>query len=702
MELERVEAIVDEEEEGEGGGLEARQRRRKADSYGAPPQAEESSGEEAEESCLSDDADPVWTSGVELKKNDQNVIQEELANGKSTSDIVDDHKGITTEGENQMLKNANVENGSKPQDYPKVRTNIMTKSEEITVFEHITVQKKNALEAVEFDLERILDEQDTHDLYCPNCKSCITKRVILRKRKRTVKEIQHDMPSKKAHEEQYVVEKTVTEASPDHLTNRDDAQEPDIYRCLSCFSFFIPIVGGFNIFRIFEKGKEISKKVSEEKVDSTSSMVKVDEIKSKGTEPGISSPDESSSISSRVDQLVQKDTAPSPSFPGSLNFVEGQSISQNNDGLLITRDRKGIFNREITAGGGEMDDHSQVKPNLGIPIEAGELDDNGIATEAIDADIPVSGFPTVGFFEQLKEQIEHYDPSTQIISTPGATIQIEEFTDTVIKVGDFITKSDTDSAQITFRSEQKIEGSQTTTTNVLLRPDDVQIAVPDQTFRESEISNSWDLLKSIVFGGLTESITSLGVVSSAAGVGASTLNIFALGLANLIGGFLVIVHELFELRAVQDHPTEQTDERVGRYWEVLGQRAKFRLHFVVAIISYIIVGLLPPVIYGFSFWKSDNREYKLLSVSGASLLCIALLAIGKAHVKPEKPYLKTLFYYLSLGVSASGISYVAGVMVNTLIEKLGLFDHTAAPSSQTTFLPQVSSSRVLSSPWASS
>lgn len=160
------------------------------------------------------------TSGLEPKKNDQNVIQEEPANGKSTSDIVDDHNGISNEGENQMLKNANGENGSNPQDYPNNRINIMTKSEEIIVFEQIPVQKKSASEAVGFDLERILDEQDTHDLYCPNCNSCITKRVILRKRKRTVKEIQHDVPSKKAHEE------------PD---------EPDIYRCLSCFSFFIPI-----------------------------------------------------------------------------------------------------------------------------------------------------------------------------------------------------------------------------------------------------------------------------------------------------------------------------------------------------------------------------------------------------------------------------------------------------------------------------
>lgn len=49
-------------------------------------------------------------------------------------------------------------------------------------------------------------------------------------------------------------------------------------------------VGGFNIFRIFEKGKESqlqsSKKVFEEKVDSTSSTVEVVESKRKGTDPG--------------------------------------------------------------------------------------------------------------------------------------------------------------------------------------------------------------------------------------------------------------------------------------------------------------------------------------------------------------------------------------------------------------------------------
>lgn len=48
-----------------------------------------------------------------------------------------------------------------------------------------------------------------------------------------------------------------------------------------------------------------------------------------------------------------------------------------------------------------------------------------------------------------------------------------------------------------------------------VRPLLPQTAVPTET-------RDWDILKSIVYGGLVESITSLGVVSSAAGAGTKT------------------------------------------------------------------------------------------------------------------------------------------------------------------------------------
>nr|XP_009414065.1 PREDICTED: membrane protein of ER body-like protein [Musa acuminata subsp. malaccensis] len=393
-----------------------------------------------------------------------------------------------------------MENGSSSQ----CSSETSESQDEMAVQQQIKLPKESKQKAVEFDLERILEEQDTHDLYCPICDSCITKKVILRKRKRMV---QHGGPSKKVNEEKYDAGKSDT-----GMTNPSDAPEPDVFRCLSCFSFFMPTEGGFNIFQIFEKGKKI---------------------------------------------------------------------------------------------------HAQSSPQ--VPEKPSQPGDGAI--------------------------------------------------------------------QITSENDQIIQRSEATATEVLAHSD-VRLDVAEQSARGPETSNDWDVLKSIVYGGLAESIASLGVVSSAAAADASTLSIVALGLANLFGGFLLIIHKLFELRTARDVATDhEEDERAGRYWELLGRKANFRLHFVVVIISYLLVGSVPPVVYGFSFRGSDNKEHKLIAVAAASLLCIALLATGKAHVGPQRAYTKTLFHYLSLGVSASGVSYVAGVMANKLLEKFGLFDGGMSPPS---------------------
>ncbi|CAL9765445.1 unnamed protein product [Musa acuminata subsp. burmannicoides] len=301
----------------------------------------------------------------------------------------------------------------------------------------------------------------------------------------------------------------------------------------------------------------------------------------------------------------------------------------------------------------------------------------------------LSGPSSVSYKEQTEDQPELQDPSTQTISTSEAMKQIKELIDDGVNDNDVRMKDDSgvDANKITSQSDQIIQGSETSTTEVLAHSD-VRINVAEQTARDTEISNDWDILKSIVYGGLNESITSLAVVSSAAGADVSTLKIVALGLAKLIGGFLLITHELFELRTAQDEATEQKDEQRGRYWELLGWRANFRRHFPVATISYILFGLVPPVVYGFSFRRSDEKEFKLMAVAASSLLCTALLALCKAHVKPQKGYVKTMVYYLVLGVSACGPSYLAGMMIDKLLEKLGLFDHGTTLQSPPTLMCQ--------------
>lgn len=139
--------------------------------------------------------------------------------------------------------------------------------------DHSIVRKSTAIDEIEsadpdliddsdtdvkdFEVENVLQKQNTHDLYCPNCKSCITKRVILRKRKRKIRVSGDDVKRSKP---EVVVDSKVDASHAQAADNEvrdgadssldgtpplaaDDYQpdrEPEIFRCLSCFSFFIP------------------------------------------------------------------------------------------------------------------------------------------------------------------------------------------------------------------------------------------------------------------------------------------------------------------------------------------------------------------------------------------------------------------------------------------------------------------------------
>ncbi|XP_040363782.1 membrane protein of ER body-like protein isoform X2 [Rosa chinensis] len=205
---------------------------------------------------------------------------------------------------------------------------------------------------------------------------------------------------------------------------------------------------------------------------------------------------------------------------------------------------------------------------------------------------------------------------------------------------------------------------------------------------EPSDAKTFEILKSIVYGGLTEAIASLSIVTSAASAGAATLNILALALANLLGGLFIIGHHLWELKVDQSRVTSgETDEQVDRYAEVLGKRENFFLHASVAILSFLIFGLVPPLVYCFSFRQSNDTDLKLAVVAASSLLCIILLSTGKAYIQRPQKYIKTLLYYIIIGVGAAGVSYLAGDLIDKLIEKLGWFNSTV---SGTLPVPQMS------------
>ncbi|CAI9107400.1 OLC1v1006745C2 [Oldenlandia corymbosa var. corymbosa] len=216
----------------------------------------------------------------------------------------------------------------------------------------------------------------------------------------------------------------------------------------------------------------------------------------------------------------------------------------------------------------------------------------------------------------------------------------------------------------------------------LITPPEGEIRIPvhqEETppiATQPENYRSLEIVKSIVYGGLMESIVSLSIVSSSAAANATTLNIVVLALANLVGGLVILAHNLKDLRYGEN---DQISEE--KYKKELGRKEYFPLHATVAILSYIVFGLVAPLTYGFTFRETNDRDFKMLAAGIASLVCIFLLGIAKAYTKGQhkfSAYFKTVTYYVTCAVLVSGIAFAIGELARKLVEKYGLF---ACPSS---------------------
>ncbi|RZC74050.1 hypothetical protein C5167_049525 [Papaver somniferum] len=505
-------------------------------------------------------------------------------------------------------------------------------------------------EVIEWDVERVIEEQETHDLICPNCKACITKRVILRKRKRSVPITEDTRETKKFGTPTRSILKTDPSTSSSNsqghyagaIPGAPDTNERrnDVFRCFSCFSFFIPTVAGFRLFRCFGFDDEESLPNSQPTPSPNQGTRLPKEVKLVGEV----TPDGKRTADS--DDKNESIPSLSTTFPF-LEPAHGNDQVKDAIGKIEVEEQNVIVSPlQGTTTMEEIQRDTTENPKSSRK----EIDGGGdVILDIVDA-----------------PKGSGYSPSVQLNIVPAAPlVPLARGTESLA-------------------NEQ---GSVTATR-----------------------SREWDILKSIVYGGLVEAIMSLGVVSSAAGADATTLNIVALGMASLVSGLLVIIHGLGELKSDQhERVTEVEDEKVDRYEELLGRRRNFRRHAIVVVLSYLVFGLLPPIIYGFSFRNSNNKDYKMLSVAAVSLICIILLAIGKAHThRPpwsNSSYIKTTLYFVSIGLATSGLSFVLGEVVKKLLEKFALLEPNASfspsPPSSSFLLGQTIPSIAESSAWAS-
>ncbi|KAL8551200.1 hypothetical protein ACS0TY_000326 [Phlomoides rotata] len=622
--------------------------------------------------------------------------------------------------------------------------------------EAVELINEDDLEVTDFDVERVIQNQTTHDLYCPNCSSCITKRVILRKRKRAIR----------ISDEEFKGKTPKTAPGPEVDQSRgdgvdDDAQitladedkrdrEPHLFRCLSCFTFFIPTGDGLKCLPL---------------KDWFASMFTPNKH-GPVIEPGSISQTRGEPSSNLSDQGGQPSFSQKPRSPANAS----EARVEGGDEISPLLSQEPSVNGNVANG---VEDKLDLKPTVTIGTTIGlpdsytqdqfkEPKSSQVVHNNHESDLYVSTFPTRtqvtkwkpvkdaivfsqggGKFpisahkgsstleesdevqipnqtEAADKEIIHHSP-TSISATDvegklniSVSIPHEEHdvrasitTDTVHEYnnanflgsnnGHFHHTKGSEhtitTTNITFSNEPpKVDSSVVNNgaiapdTKITIHPSETpsvpelvnQVTASDSARTEYEI----EVVKSIVYGGLAESITSLSVVSSAAGGGAATLNVLALGAANLIGGLFIICHNLWDLRYHQlEHVSNQINEGQDRYKELLGRRQSFVLHAVLAIISYITFGLVPPLVYGFSFRNSDDRQLKLAVVGPVSILCILILAISKAYTqRAPKPYLKTIATYLVLGFMVSGVSYVAGELVERLLNELGLFQTSSVPN----------------------
>ncbi|KAI4306993.1 hypothetical protein L6164_030227 [Bauhinia variegata] len=563
----------------------------------------------------------------------------------------------------------------------------------------------------ERDVEAVLANQETHDLFCPNCHSCITKRVILRKRKRIVPNVD---PKAKRDKSDPLVNSNLVDipeyksSQGDHATTTSDVgsqeppadhynteREPEVFRCLSCFSFFIPSGNGFNIFRSFggalkQKASESSSDIPTSNLQSSSNMPtskanwflslltsnkgkiasKQGDAALEHSETDTAKQNDSSSFTSNM--LISSEISPPGGLVADATIVKNgklmTGIKPEHEGLnslvpstvepvkteLLIKEN---FNSNMTPGKdslADQQDHDlfqndstslqsskQASSNLTNELQKvgnNLVDSTDTRKTDSEADIvaisssmnlsgdklpmreidsltaPVTGETLVNNGKAAQDAIVTNNAVINL-QTAEANVkipQIEKVNRDILEEIDPAVRKENQGGDVIVRIEAEADKSTTSQSadtvaveGVNVTETSTQVLTDEQQRAEIGESQEWEILKSIVYGGLIESIASLGVVSSSVGAGAGTLNIIALGLANLIGGLFILGHNLIELK--DDHPGDdlQQTNTQDQYQELLGHPTNFLLHAVVAVLSFLIFGAVPLVVY----WEASGASY---------------------------------------------------------------------------------------------
>ncbi|KAK1353059.1 putative membrane protein of ER body-like protein [Heracleum sosnowskyi] len=516
--------------------------------------------------------------------------------------------------------------------------------------ENLIEESDDDEDVIELEFEREIKRLDTHTMHCPKCNATITK-VVLRK-KRTKKGL-----------------------SAAHSTPKPEPV--DLLGCLSCCSVFVPSGNCFSWIRLLANGGEDSEDIPQQ---------------TNVPPPGLTGDNGNMVIDKEGDcfslfrifgNKPEKKSTQKPlqqSSYDSEHAVGGTMINQENghaqDG---DRDLEGKPNVQVdqnvvlpVQNGRDLEGkpNVQVDQNVVLPVQNGR-DLEGKPNVQVDQNVvlPVqngssSTRPNGGVsinqngvgLSSSNHQNGTYSgyPKPPLSTSPG---------EWNIDLGEDIVNVPEGNGTSVGEEPGAIHG---------IGNEPARGEIPLKLTGTGD-SKSLEIVKSIVYGGLMEFITSLSIVCSAAASGATTLNLITIGLANLIAGLIIIGHNLWDLKS------DQCEGASNKYQEQLGKKENFLLHATFAVLSFLVFGLVSPATYGYAFDKMHDKNLTLVAVAIASLLCIIILASCKAYVMKSDRfimYLKTIMYYICIALMVSGVSYEVGDLINELVEKYGWSEKT--------------------------
>ncbi|KAL6006693.1 hypothetical protein ACLOJK_032186 [Asimina triloba] len=383
---------------------------------------------------------------------------------------------------------------------------------------------------VEMDVERVLEEQDTHDLYCPHCNSCITRRVILSKRKRTIGGVPSGTKRGRTEpllqpglsESPAATDEASHDTCPDVNTEGENLQSPHQTpaKNLNWISAIFEAFRAKNTRN--EPGRETSECVQEDNFQASDQFQNASETQT-GVEiqgeliPGKYKANAAENVGSETKKPSQE-TSQGPSEPGETHQV-ANGLKWNG---LIKLNGTVVSNRQPVKGDvNEEQKHPSVRNNgneFASPVSETPLvtDDqnSGGKVPQVGGNSVIMSIPRV----LSPNGVLIIDKRPQDVATPAVP---EADSIQPVEVGIVSTVGVVSSQNNQTLSSSPASGVSTGGETII----DLPQQEVDTTRR-----HEWDILKSVVYGGLVESVTSLGVVSSAAGSDANTA--YGKGLTN--------------------------------------------------------------------------------------------------------------------------------------------------------------------------